>query len=643
MSGIAGLWHLDGRAADPAVIGAMSAALAHRGPDGDGAWHDGAVGVAARLLRVTPESARERQPLVGPSGAVIVFDGRLDNRDALEARLGLRRPAPDALPDAALALAAYDAWGDESPAWLLGDFAFAVFDPGKRRLLLARDAIGVRPLYYVRRAGLFAFASEIKALLTLPGIPVAPDPEGLAEYLMLGVRSLERQEVTCFAGVEALVPAHLAVVTQDHVTVRRYWDFDRQRRLALQTPEQCAEGFREHFAAAVRRRMRATAPIAVSVSGGLDSSAIFCQAETLRRTVPGLCPHVAGISYTADDGSTTDERSYLGEIERQYGLTIDRIPLDPRLSVRDGAEDQLKHIEAPFLDYLWPVSRALYQSARRQGARVLLSGHWGDQMLFSSSYLIDRARRWAWWDVRRHLKEYERWFLPGEARTLRRRFVRDLVRYHTPALLVPPLKWLRRHLVDRPTRDGVFAAPFLRRALSNAYRPADTGGRWHSAHAHSLYLEVRSKYAVHCLEWSNKAAAAFGLEAAFPMLDRDLVEFLMAVPGALQNADGVPRAQLRTAMRGVLPDAIVRRTWKADFSAPVNTAVARDYDDLERQLSGPLQVVERGFVRPDGVGGLLARARQSLDGPECVEAWNLTDLYGFELWLRVFFGERLAP
>jgi asparagine synthase (glutamine-hydrolysing) len=628
MSGIVGLWNRAGRPVEPDVFGRMSATLAHRGPDGEGHMLRLDVGFSWRHQWTSPEDVGGKDPLVGPSGTALVMDGRLDNRGDLLSSLDLSRTSSDA----ACALAAYERWGEGFAARLNGDFAIAVFDLARRRIVLARDAIGIRPLYYHQGAHFFAFASEIKALLAHPDVPCRPDDDGLADFLMIGARPLDRQDVTCFMGISALPAAHVAIVTERGVSVRRYWDFDTAQSLKLGSFGEYAEGFRAHFAEAVRRRTWAAHPVAISVSGGLDSSSVFCQAESLR-------PGALGISYVGAQGTDADERGYLLDLERQYGTHITRFPIEPLLGVVKGAEDQVRAIEAPFLDYMWGVTCAVHQEARAKGARVLLSGHWGDQVLFSSAYLVDLLRAFRWGEILRHTREYRRWLSGGEVKELKRRFALQAVRRHVPVRLVPFLKMLRRRL-SPPARVGPwFGDEFLEHALMDANRPAALGSGFHSSQAAALYIEARSKYHVHCMEWNNKIGALHGLDAAFPFLDRDLLQFLMSVPGDVQNQGGVPRALLREALRGVLPEPVRMRSWKADFTAPVNAGVLQDLTRIARTLSAESLGVRMGYLDPGRLAGEVARLSGGLGRAQAVEAWELTDLFGLETWLSVFLGK----
>lgn len=638
MSGIAGLFNLDGTPADDGLLARMSATLRHRGPDGEGRRLVGAAGLAHQRMWVTPEEVGEIQPLVGRSGAMLVMDGRLDNRDELLGALSLGATASDAL----CALAAYEAWGERFPERLNGDFAIALHDATRRRVLLVRDPIGVRPLYYFHSERLFAFASEIKALLEHPDIPARPDDEGLADYMLVASRPIQRQDITCFAGISAVVPAHSVVVTPERLTAERYWDFDRGRVLRLGSFGEYVEAFHERFSAAVRRRARSAHPVAVSVSGGLDSSSIWCQAESLRRAGRVAAPAVLGVSYVGSEGTAADEQRYLREMERLYGVSFDRFPVEPLVGAADGVEEQARAVEAPFADYLWGVSRETDARARQAGSRVLLSGHWGDELLFSPEYLVDLVPRLALRQVLRHTRTYGRYFGPEEVRVIRRRLVLDVARRYVPRALVPLLKALRRRIAPPERPRPWFSDAFRRRALRFANRPVDVGGGFHSAHAKTVYLEARSKYHVHCMEWNNKCAALHGLDAAFPFLDRDLIAFLMAAPGEVQNRDGVPRALLREAMAGILPEPIRARTWKADFSGPANSGIVRDLDQLTARLLHGSIAARLGYLDEGRLAAALPALSAELEGPECLAAWDLTDLFALDVWLQIFFGRRPA-
>jgi asparagine synthase (glutamine-hydrolysing) len=628
MSGIVGLWNRDGAPASSVLLESLNRTLAYRGPDGAHQWIDGAIGFACQLSHVTPESADEAQPLVHPSGQTLVFDGRLDNRDEI---LALTRDAPHITsrsPDCDLVLALYQRHGERFVEHLTGDFALALFDLNRRTLLLARDALGIRPLYYTITRRHVVFASEIKALLAHPYVEARPNDDMLACYL-LGSRP-EDTSMTCFRNIASLPPAHLAGITADGCSLRRYWDFTVTER-RFHSFQDYADALRGHFSNAVLRRMRSAHPVAVSVSGGLDSSSILCVAETLRRAAPNASPAVLGLSYLSPDGSPSDEKQFLGDLERHCSIAIERLPAG-RPGMMDGCFDAVWHIEAPFLDQQWNTMHGFFRAARQRGTRVMLTGHWADQVLFPQAYLVDLFRQLRWREAVAHIREFGRWMTDTEPQCFTRRFWLDLVKYHVPNVFVPYLRQLR---AGRP--PAWYAHSIRRLARRHVPRQPVLGAHLPNAHSRSLYEEVRSSYQVRCMEWNNKVAAMHGLEMTFPFLDRDLLSFLMSIPGEVLTWKGVPKGLLREAMRGILPDPIVNRTWKADFTQVVNEGMLLDYPQLIGHLESGPAAVKWGYLDADVLYALLPTFRSQLRSRTAEAAWMLSDLLGLELWLQVFF------
>lgn len=637
MSGILGILHLDGRAVDRLALAHLSAAQRHRGPL-EGIRTDGATGLACRVTRIAPESIAETQPVVDVGGAMIVFDGRLDNREELLGAL-----APDASvsrqsPDAVLALAAYRSFGEDFPGRLNGDFALGLYDPHHRHLLLARDAVGVRPLYYHRTRELFLFASDIKTLLSHPGVESRPDDDTLADFLFGRFAGQGPHEQTFFQNIVSVLPGHLVVASRDGIRTRRYWDFDPTRRLRFPRGADYTDAFKEVFERAVQRRLRSMAPVAVSVSGGLDSSAIFCVAGTLLRGGGNHPPELLGVSSTFSSGSPADEASFLADIERATGLAISRLE-DLPAGITDAASEGVWHGEAPFLDPQWSATHAQLSEVRRRGAEVLLTGHWGDQFLVDDAYLVDLCRCGAWLTVSRHLATHGRW-LDIRTGECRRRLLTALLKYHAPDVMVSALRRMRNRLRPRPEWRPWYTGTFRRRA-SRPSRPRAEAPPSTGAHASSIYREVRARYAVFCMEWNNKIAAMHGLEMAFPFLDRDLIAFLMAIPGEVQSRNGVPKGILREALGGVLPEAIAVRRSKADFTAVVNAGLSKDREIVARSLQADGMTAARGYVRGDTLTEITSR-RAGIDAPTAESMWAVGDLYALELWLRQFPGSTVV-
>ena len=219
MSAICGVLNLNGCPLGQEVISSMTRALAHRGPDGHGTWCGSRVSLGQRMLHTTPESLRDKQPLLRlHSGLTLVADARIDNREELRAALRIaREPAPT---DGELIALAYEHWGPRCAERLIGDFAFAIWDERAQTLFCARDPMGVKPLYYVRDADRFAFASELKALLVVPGIDSTIDPEQIA--LFIGWHHEDRTR-TVYRSLMRLPAAHILQVSPERTICQRYW------------------------------------------------------------------------------------------------------------------------------------------------------------------------------------------------------------------------------------------------------------------------------------------------------------------------------------------------------------------------------------------------------------------------------------
>lgn len=636
MSGILGIAHFDGLAVDRLELARLSVAHRHRGPL-EGIRTDGAAGLACRLTRIAPESAAETQPVVDLNGAMIVFDGRLDNREELLGALEPDAAVSHQSPDSVLALAAYRSFGEDFPARLNGDFALGLYDPHHRQLLIARDAVGVRPLYYHGTPQLFLFASDIKTLLSHPAVETRPNDDALADFLFGRFAGQGPQEQTFFQNIVSVLPGHLVIASLDGIRTRRYWDFDPTRQLRFPRFEDYADAFKEHFERAVQRRLRSMAPVAVSVSGGLDSSAIFCVAGTLLRGGGSHQPELVGVSCTFSSGSPADEESFLVEIERAYGLAIWRLK-DLPAGITDAAREGVWHAEAPFLDPQWSATHAQLSHVRRRGAQVLLTGHWGDQFLVDDAYLVDLCRRGAWLTAWRHVTTYGRWLdLPnGE---FKRRLCAALLKYHAPDIMVSALRRMRNRIRPRVELRPWYTDTFRQRA-SRPSRTRVDAEPLADAHACSIYREVRSRYAVFCMEWNNKIAAMHGLEMAFPFLDRDLIAFLMAIPGEVQSWNGVPKGILREALSGVLPKAIAVRRSKADFTTVVNAGLAKDREIVAQSLQAEGMTAAWGYVRRETLTEITARL-EGINGPTAEPMWAVGDLFSLELWLQTFLGSRV--
>ncbi|MEN3340508.1 MAG: hypothetical protein V7647_4184 [Acidobacteriota bacterium] len=619
MSGIAGVCNLDGRLAQPALVEVMAAAIAHRGTADSPVWCAGPVALSCRLLRVTPESAGEVQPARDHAGNVLVFDGRLDDRKDLLAALRNAELGRDA-PDSALVLAAWREWGDECLARLQGDFALVLFDAAAHTVILARDPVGCRALYYWSSGTTFVFASEIKAILAHPDVRAKPNEDLVADLFLLERLPYGDEGDTFFQGIRAVRPGWRLSVTREGTAARRFWDFNPRTQLRYRSHADYASRLRELLVNAVARRLRTSHPVVVATSGGLDSSIVLAIADDLRER-DGRAFALLPVSYAPVDDPTTEENRFIHLLESARGLRVHRLApgaCDDPEQLRRAAwhSESLGFVEGTSAQ--WP----LLQHAHAAGARTLLTGLWSDHFMFVTGYLTDLSRRLAWREVARHLAEYRRWFPDADPGYFRKRFQRELLSNLTPRAA---RRWLSRLRATRPRTHQAWPISDRLEARVRRRRPAARHPRYASVHARTIYQTARGQSHRLQIEADEKVMAAFGLEHATPFLDRDVITYLMSVPGDVLNRGGVPRALLRDAMAGLVPAEILRRRWRNDSATPA--ALERD----RRQTA----LAFRTELRASHALGYLPDVRYAdLDS---------VDLVGLEVWSQVFFSDTLHP
>jgi len=531
VSAIAGLFLFDGEPVERSILNRMAASLAHRGDGPAGCWTEGSVGLTGRLRATTPESRLENFPL--PSRRrefVIVADARLDNRGELFSALKEPNDIRVAVTDGCLILRAYKRWGEDCPEKLLGDFAFAIWDVHRRTLFCARDPIGVRPFYYHRSSRLFAFASEIKALLSLDGVPRRLNEARVCEYRFA---TCEEKSSTFYEEILRLPPGHSMAVGPRGSAPRAYWRLDPDREVRLGSDEAYAEAFGAIFRDAVRCRLRSAGPVGSLLSGGLDSSSIVCVAREILGADGREPLHT--FSAVFPEVPRCDESEFIDSVVTGGGCRPHYVRGD-RLSPLGELDRMLWHADGPFFGPNLYLHWELYRAAARQGIRVLLDGIDGDTTVSHGLLrLAEIARHGSWIEL---LSEVYR--LSRRTRT-------------SPWRLL--WRYCLRPLAPEPLRRAWRA----RRGGPETFRPVLDSREEH-------FRRMDSALITHVLELTDHAAAAFGIEPRYPFFDRRLVEFCLALPGEQKLRRGWTRYVLRRALAGSVPRRIARRGDKANLA-----------------------------------------------------------------------------
>jgi asparagine synthase (glutamine-hydrolysing) len=372
--------------------------------------------------------------------------------------------------------------------------------------------------------------------------------------------------------------------------------------------------------------VRSTHSTAIAVSGGVDSSSIFCAAA---RTVGAP---LVGLTYSPRDGGASDESAFVADVERSCGRPI-RYVDTPEEGLLFQSASIVRATESPMLNGQWFRGHRLLNAVSAAGARTLLTGHWGDQLLFDQAYLVDLLRAGRWRTLSAHLHEYPRWFPEAGDREFAIQFGSDVLEYVLPRWVRSAVRAAKRRVNNPEPWDDWFADSFRHEPRPDVFEHA-TGA---TALACALYREVRSQYHHLCLEWNAKVGASYGVDIAFPFLDRDLVEFLIGVPGIVLARGGVPKALLRESLNGITPDAILKRRTKADFTDAVNRSTRQDFAAVVNLLTPAPLVVEFGYVEAGKLARGLSAARAALEhSTTSIVSWRVTAVAALELWLRQF-------
>ncbi len=636
MSAIFGLIHFDGQPVAVETLKPALDVLAHRGPDGQGRWHEGSVLLAHWMLHTTPESLHEQQPLIAPEGdLVLVADARIDNRDELLLALRLRSTPERPLTDAELILAAYRRWGADCPDRLIGDFAFAIWDRRHRRLFAARDGMGLRPLYYFHDGRRFAFATLLPAVRLLPNVPQDIDEEMILRFL---TRTVDyEKEKTFYQALRRLQGGHALLVDTQGLRVWSYWQPDLEE-LQLSSEAEYAEAFRACFEEAVRCRLRSITPVGSQLSGGLDSSSVSCMAAALLKDRPLHTYSAIFPDLPEERRWAMDERAYVEAVHRYYPNIVPHFFRPEFESPLVALENILAHYDQPFISSNYHFPWGFAQMARQNGVRIMLNGLDGDSVVLHGMERLAVLFEQGAWEV--FAQEAEAF-----ASNLGVKPIGIVRKYAAPALtawgrrcrwvqLVRAVWWLKR-------RYGLPAFELLRLYGFWPHVPAPLFRRWQQWRGRSqkelpplsprlaAWMQQNGREsaptpdsfaAAHfqgltrgLWQWSLEFADVLdrlqGIESRMPFFDRRVIELNLRIPMALKFRQGWPRYILRVALEGVLPPEVQWRTTKSNIGFGFYQGLLRyERPRIQQLLQGPSCLAP--FVTAEAVQLLWSQAQE---------------------------------
>jgi asparagine synthase (glutamine-hydrolysing) len=620
MSAQFGIWNFDGRPVDQDFIDRMTAIVGPYGPDHSGCFSTDSLAIYFRAFHTTKESRREILPHISVSGAVITWDGRLDNRTELLGLAGKDLSA-DA-PDVSYVAGAYEKWGTACLAKLEGDWALSIWDPNTHSLILAKDPIGTHPLFYRLEQDQVIWSTVLDPLILLAGKPLSLCEEYIAGWFSF----FPAPHLTPYAGVYSVPPSCSVVVRSERSTVSKYWDFNSGKQIRYNSDAEYEEHFRLVFARAVQRRLRSDRPVLAELSGGMDSSSIVCMADAIIARGGAEVPRLDTLSYYDDSEPNWNERAYFSAIEEGRGHVGCHIDVGKQELFKFHSNGQFGATPASEVGSPSQATLQFASAIISQGNRVVLSGIGGDEVtggvptpvpeledLLASAQFQELAHRLKVWAIDKR----KPWF----------HLLGDGVRGFAPRLVVPlpkhmrPAPWLTRQFVKRN-----------RVALEGYENRLKLFGPPPSFQENMFTLDALRRQLT-----SDPPHSDPPYEKRYPYLDRDLLEFLYAIPREQLVRPGQRRSLMRRALAGIVPDKVLNRKRKAFVVRGVIAAVSREWATLA-EISRHMTVASMGIIDANRFNDFLEKAHQGHETPIVTMMRALT----IECWLNNF-NEKQAP
>ena len=616
MCGIAGFISIDDkRPADRNIVMRMADTLTHRGPDSAGYFVDGHAALGFRRLSII-DLETGTQPIYNEDGSIVVIcNGEIFNYRELRRTLERQGHSFRTKSDVEVLVHLYEEKGVDFLNDLNGQFAFAIYDRKNQTMFLARDQLGINPLYYTIVKGALVFASEIKAILAHPLVPREVDLTGLDQILSFPGLVSPR---TMFKGVQSLKTGHYVVVDTKGVRVKEYWDLNYPE---IDTPpHQQSQAYyedrlRECFERSVAYRLQADVPVGFYLSGGLDSSMI---AAMIKRVSPNTTRHSFSVGFTDKELSEVKHQRLMAETvgSVHHELIFDETDIAERL------ERMIYHCECPVKETFNVCSMALSQAARDSGVSVVLTGQGADELFAGyMGYRFDGAglRGDRNYDLEAALEDEIRERLWGDPNLF----------YETDQYA---FKEVKTALYSEPVNRSYDEFDCLNFPLVNK----DKLRNRHPVHQRS-YLDFKLRLADHLLiEHGDRMAMANSVEARHPFLDLDFVEFAQTIPPGLKLNNLTEKYILKRAARDLVPRSILEKE-KFGFRAPAGTFLSKANSEVIGDLLSFERIKQQGYFNPDAVERIKSQyAQEGFKLNAHTEVDLLMVVLTFGLFLEIF-------
>lgn len=627
MCGIHGIYRFDGQVVAPDMLSAMGNVTRHRGPDDEGMHIDGSCGIAMRRLSII-DLAGGHQPLSNVDQTLwLVCNGEIYNYRELRTELQAKGYHFKTGSDSEVLLHLYDAEGDDFVLRLNGMFDFALWDVRRRRLLIGRDRIGVKPLYVMQDGQRLAFATEAKALLALPGVSAELNRSVVASYLHLGYVAAPD---CIFKGIRKLPPATLLAIENDQVREWRYWRLPERIDQGLSERE-WVERVRVQLEDSVRMQMVSDVPIGAFLSGGVDSSAVVGfmakhSSQPIRTYAIGFTGGEAEALY--------NELPYARRVAELFGTQHREIVVRP--DVVSLLPKLLWHMDEPLSDTAF-ITTFLVSEFARQDVKVILSGVGGDELFggyrrYLGEHYAQQYQRLPGW-LRRSAAS-----IAGRLPADRHSGLLNTLRLAKGFLASAEMNADDRYrsylqVLDRETVSALLMQPDA--AQNDPLDVAFAGAGTQDALNRMFAVDAETQLPDDLLMLTDKMSMAVSLECRVPLLDHQLVELAASMPAAIKVRGGRLKHVLKESLSDLLPNDILDRK-KRGFGTPMGAWLKKELAPLLRRLLAPDVVQRRGLFRQPVVDRLVAdHEANRIDGTDALLA-----LMNLEIWSRIYLDHR---
>jgi len=589
MSSIFGILNKQGKGVQPDLIEKIMEAISYWESDDSGTWKSNNIALGCRLLHTTSQSMHEMLPYFHKeSDCCITADARIDYREELAEKLGFDRHVVKDLPDSILILSTYLEWGRDCVRHLYGDFAFAIWDGRTDELFCARDHFGCRPFYYFETGDFLAFSSDMKGLMALPGFSSKLDELFIVDSLTTIFPEKDR---TAFKDLYRLRPAHRLTINRNgQVKIDKYWDLEIKPEYSRLGEEEAAAGLRDRFREAVRHRCRSAFPVGIELSGGIDTSSIACMAVKL----VGKETRLAAFSHTLTEKQKAhyfpfeDEAGYAEIIAGECNIA-DHFRIDGEKN--DGSltalTDYLSLLPVPVGQMYGIFSDLLYNKAREQGVRVLLSGFGGDEGVtsFAEGFFEELIYLRKFRILIKHLGLKIRLNGIRYGKTIIRLFfagwfprVRNIMK-----IIHSNYDGRRERFKSFAVDPGIVKKYRLRKRYFRKVGLPDDHSVRRRQYKGIMHDQIPDR-----LEESWFNAQIRKIDYRYPFLDVKLLEFYYSLPSVLKYHHGFGRYIFRRSMEGIITDDIC---WRDDKTVAI---IPNFVYRLIKDIQGYGEIIEEG-------------------------------------------------